>query len=366
MGEERLHVVVATGHERGSDPGDSYLPDQHPAGPPASRVERYPSHVQGDRRRAGAIAGVAPAGDRDEAADVRDRAADERDLTGDARDLTGDERDDAADMRDRAADQRDVTGDRRDRAADERDLAAAHTEEVLSITGVASYAATRSSLARRAAASDRMRASQDRHAGARERTHAERDRNTAHADRGAGAGERVQSELDRNIALADRGASAQERDDSASLDTLTGVFQRGAGLAELDRDVARARAVGQPLAMAFVDVDYLDAVNSSLGHAAGERMLVEVAGTLRSHMRAYDLIMRYGDDEFVCALSGLHGPEVRDRLALVNKALGDAPEHGSVTVGVAELRSDDLREDLVARADAELYLARRKREKARR
>ena len=201
---------------------------------------------------------------------------------------------------------------------------------------------------------DRGTSSADRGAGAGERTHAELDRDTSLADRGAGASERTEAELDRMTALADRGASARDRE-FASVDSLTGAYRRGAGCVELEREMARARRTEQPLVVAFVDVDHLKAVNDTRGHAAGDRMLVEVATTFRATLRSYDLIIRYGGDEFVCVISGLNTADATKRLALVNPALAAGAEHGSVTVGLAELRAGDSPDDLVARADAALY-----------
>ena len=216
-------------------------------------------------------------------------------------------------------------------------------------------------MARREAWYDRRRASQDRRAGANERSSAETDRDISLADRGAGASERTHAELDRGTSLADRGASARERED-ASVDDLTGVYLRGAGFVDLEREMARAKRTDQPLALAFVDVDRLKGINDSRGHAAGDRMLLSVADTFRAKLRSYDLIIRYGGDEFVCAMSGLTMAAASERFALVNALLAEAPEHGSVTVGLAELRPDDSAEDLVGRADAALY---RQREVAR-
>ncbi len=262
------------------------------------------------------------------------------------------ERGHAADQRDRAADQRDRAADQRDRAADQRDRAAEQSEG--SVTAGVTTDAVDSALTRREAASDRRRASLDRRAGVSDRIQAELDRDTALADRGAGASERTQAALDRSTAVTDRGVSAREREYS-SVDGLTGVYRRDAGLVELEREIARARRAEQPLVLAFLDVDQLKAINDSRGHAAGDRMLLEVASNLAARLRSYDLIIRYGGDEFVCAVQGMDLAAAAQRLALVNAALAEAPEHGSVTAGLAELRPDDSPEDLVARADAALY-----------
>lgn len=106
--------------------------------------------------------------------------------------------------------------------------------------------------------------------------------------------------------------------------------------------------------LAFVDVDGLKVLNDSHGHATGDRQLLDVAKTLRSKLRTYDLIIRYGGDEFVCVIVGLDLPDATTRLALANTALADAPNHGSITVGIAELLPDDSPETLVDRADADL------------
>ena len=104
--------------------------------------------------------------------------------------------------------------------------------------------------------------------------------------------------------------------------------------------------------MAFVDVDHLKAVNDSGGHEAGDRLLVRVAAALRARLRSYDLVVRYGGDEFVCILPGVAEAEAEDRLALVNK---DLAGHGSVTVGVATAVEGEGAAALMARADDRMY-----------
>ena len=180
-----------------------------------------------------------------------------------------------------------------------------------------------------------------------ERTMASWDRKEARDDRAEAAG-------DRRGASADRWASASERA-AAALDELTGAHRRGAGFVELEREMARARRTAQRLVLAFVDVNGLKSINDSRGHTAGDRVLREVVATLRARLRSYDLIIRFGGDEFLCAIPGVTMHEAAERLAAVNTSLATSPEHGSVTTGLAELRPDDSFEDLIARADAALY-----------
>ena len=229
----------------------------------------------------------------------------------------------------------------RDEAANERDHAAEQSEAKVG-AGVTVDAGARSLLARRDAASDRERAAQDRVAGASERTSAE---------------------IDRATALADRGASAADRRD-AGRDELTGLYLRGPGLLELDRMIARASRTQQSLVLAFIDVDHLKKINDACGHAAGDRMLLDVANTLGANLRPYDLIIRFGGDEFVCVVSGVHMAEIAKRLERVRAALAEAPETGSVSIGLAEWLPEDSREDLIARADAALYRERQQRRPA--
>jgi len=133
------------------------------------------------------------------------------------------------------------------------------------------------------------------------------------------------------------------------------VTGRGAGFLALDREIARARRTEQALVVGFVDVDHLKVVNDSHGHAAGDRMLLRVANTLRANLRAYDLIFRYGGDEFFCALSATDATFGESRMLRVNRELAQGPAPASVTTGFAVLRPEDSSAELVARADAALY-----------
>lgn len=142
---------------------------------------------------------------------------------------------------------------------------------------------------------------------------------------------------------------------------MTGVYLRGPGLMELAREIARAQRTHEPLVVAFVDVDGLKTANDSHGHAAGDRMLRVVADTLRMCLRSYDVIIRYGGDEFVCVLAGLNQAEATKRLATINEVLADGADPATVTVGIAEFQDGESLHDLVGRADAALYRQREHR-----
>lgn len=125
----------------------------------------------------------------------------------------------------------------------------------------------------------------------------------------------------------------------------------------LEHEMDRAFRAGQPLAVAFVDVDGLKAINDSRGHAAGDQMLVGVTTMLSASLRSYDLVIRFGGDEFLCVLPGLDMADANRRLDSVHSAL-KAATGGSVSIGIATLEQQDTAGALIARADAALYRGR--------
>jgi diguanylate cyclase (GGDEF)-like protein len=239
--------------------------------------------------------------------------------------------------RDISADQRDQVASTRDQTADMRELSAPAPEHLIDSPGlVGRQQAFR-------AAQDRKRASDDR--------------TRAAADRSRAAKERAQSAHDRTLAARDRAQAVLDRQASET-DELTRVRRRGPGMAQLRREIDRARRAHEALVVTFVDVDGLKRVNDNEGHLAGDSLLLAVADSLRKCLRLYDLIMRFGGDEFVCVLSNADVKGVRQRFDEVSRALAATVARASITVGFAELHDNDVAEDLIYRADADL-LARR-------
>jgi len=167
--------------------------------------------------------------------------------------------------------------------------------------------------------------------------------------------------LERLVSMAER---LRHLEDEAAIDELTGVLRRGAGLRLLQAEIDRVRRAGDRLALAFADVDGLKRVNDTDGHLAGDRLLRLVAHTLRRRLRSYDLVIRYGGDEFLCVLSGAGVEEAGPKLELIAAELRAAAGRSVLSIGLAALDADDPRDDalrLVGRADAALYRGRASR-----
>ena len=111
--------------------------------------------------------------------------------------------------------------------------------------------------------------------------------------------------------------------------------------------------------LAFIDVDRLKQLNDGEGHLAGDTLLQLLGERLRANVRPYDVIVRYGGDELICAMPNLSTSEARARLERIATELtADNAKH-SVTFGLAEAEPADSLEGLIARADADLLQARR-------
>jgi len=299
------------------------------------------------------------ASDRDQVASDKDQAASDRllsrggdpadhDASRDVRDRSTNIRQHSAQERVEAAASRDATARARDLAAAERDRAAALWDrELATREGVGPQAPKLKAILLRAVESRRAAAS-DRAIAADARTRAAADRDQAARDRDQAARDRMQSELDRR-ALAEQLAIAET-------DQLTGARARAAGLAELDHELARARRTNGRLVVGYVDVVGLKAVNDGAGHAAGDLLLRRAIQAIRAHLRSYDLIVRIGGDEFLCALSDATPHILEQRFAAIQAELSSEPDPCAIRVGIAALMDDDTAADLIKRADAQLPL----------
>ena len=155
----------------------------------------------------------------------------------------------------------------------------------------------------------------------------------------------------------------------AALDPLTGVANRRSLIAALDRDMARAQRMREPMALMMVDIDHFKDVNDRYGHPAGDRVLCSVVNVLRQRVRAQDLVGRYGGEEFMVLLpdTGLTGAQQLARALCKAVEESRCPADGvpgpgiavTVSIGVfgGRLESGDSWDMLIAAADSALYQA---------
>lgn len=152
-------------------------------------------------------------------------------------------------------------------------------------------------------------------------------------------------------------------------DPLTGLFNRRYMEETLEREIQRVKRRNQPLGVIMVDVDSLKTINDSLGHEAGDKVIIALGHLLQTHIRQEDIVCRYGGDEFTLIMpeasleivcqraeelrSGLNGLQVE----FTGQPLGPL----SASFGVATFPDHGFTgEELVRAADGALYHAKQR------
>jgi diguanylate cyclase (GGDEF)-like protein len=172
------------------------------------------------------------------------------------------------------------------------------------------------------------------------------------------------------VTLLQRSLSHVQLVSDSRTDAKTGLLNAATWERESAVEVARAARTKSPLAVAMVDVDKFKAINDTYGHLAGDQVLKEIANTLSTMLRDYDLAGRFGGEEFSLLLPQTRAVDafriaerVRANLAglsvIAPGATGGERVQVTVSIGVAALDSGSKRElsELVAAADAALYRA---------
>lgn len=163
---------------------------------------------------------------------------------------------------------------------------------------------------------------------------------------------------------------------ASRVDSKTGLLNAGTWEREAASEVARAIRTRSPLAVALIDVDHFKGVNDVYGHLAGDRALQAISRTLTVFLREYDLVGRFGGEEFALLLPQTRPADayrIAERIRAYIAAMpidagsdpGAAPVKVTVSMGVAALTTrwntgaSSQLTDLLAAADAALYRAKR-------
>jgi diguanylate cyclase (GGDEF)-like protein/PAS domain S-box-containing protein len=151
----------------------------------------------------------------------------------------------------------------------------------------------------------------------------------------------------------------------ATTDHVTGIHNRRQFFNLGDLEFRRARRFNRPLSAIMLDIDHFKKVNDQYGHATGDRVLNALAQFMKIHLREFDVLGRYGGEEFAIILPGADLNSARNVAYRLRQAVQDhTMVNGSVTVtislGVAQLSEDTLDfQSLINKADMAMYDAKR-------
>ena len=155
----------------------------------------------------------------------------------------------------------------------------------------------------------------------------------------------------------------------ATIDPLTGAYNRRTFHDIAERELARARRAGQPLSIIIVDIDHFRPVNEQHGNRIGDEVLRRVADLIRTALRKEDMLVRYGGEEFLVMLPEVPGPGAVVVAGRIRKSVEAEPivvdEQSlrmTVSVGVSARLDEgpESIENLLARADEALALAKQR------
>lgn len=174
---------------------------------------------------------------------------------------------------------------------------------------------------------------------------------------------RLRQEMSQHIELMTRlKLRAEEFHKLATLDSLTGLYNRRLAEQRLTGEVSRSQRYGHPLTVMMFDLNGFKQINDRYGHAAGDLVLRSFADQLSKAIRASDLAVRMGGDEFMVLLPECQPDQARsllDRLSTVEVEFREARIPVTYSAGWAGYRPGETAEEILERADQDLYANKR-------
>ncbi|MBV5320941.1 MAG: GGDEF domain-containing protein [Sulfuricurvum sp.] len=150
----------------------------------------------------------------------------------------------------------------------------------------------------------------------------------------------------------------------ASNDTLTGLMNRSAFNDSFNDFLRLSKRNGNPLSLIFFDIDNFKMINDTLGHQAGDNVLIRIAELLKNRLRRTDIIGRWGGEEFIIGLIDTDQESAEVIAETLRKAFEEdahlihlTPSHITASFGIATARTADAIETILSRADSAMYRA---------
>ena len=150
----------------------------------------------------------------------------------------------------------------------------------------------------------------------------------------------------------------------AVTDSLTGMINHEHVISELQKAINSAQLEQFSLCVVMADIDHFKSVNDNYGHLAGDGVLKEVAKRIKNSLRGFDIVGRYGGEEFLLILyraelttARMVAERIRSRIAATPFDLPEALLDVTISMGVAMAKPDEMVNSLIERADKALYNA---------
>ncbi len=152
----------------------------------------------------------------------------------------------------------------------------------------------------------------------------------------------------------------------ASIDSLTGTFNRGYFLSAAKNENQRSKRYGHHLSLLMLDIDNFKSVNDTYGHDVGDEALKSTVATILQVLRTEDTLGRFGGEEFIVLLpetSAARAEPVAQRIRQMVAEIVMETEQGplsfTISIGIAEVRDNEEIEAILKRADSALYEAKK-------
>jgi len=164
--------------------------------------------------------------------------------------------------------------------------------------------------------------------------------------------------------ITDRVILVKKLEDAAYIDALTGIYNRKHFFELAQVNIERALRFNNSIYVAMLDLDFFKRVNDTHGHAAGDQVLMNTADVIRHTIRSYDLLGRYGGEEFVLLITDLTITEAANIMQRIRENIEKSVINYegveiqiTCSIGLAQFTSGDTIESSVKKSDEALYVA---------